>query len=284
MVTIGILSPGDMGSRLGRALKGKGARIVTCLHGRSARTRALAEAAGFEDLPGLDELVVASDILLSVLVPGAATDAAEQVADAIRRTGPELIYADCNAIAPSTARGIEAIVVPAGARFADVGLLNSRVAISGPAGAELSDVLGQHGLDTRLLSGRTGDASGLKMVSAGFTKGTLALATTVLLAAERLGLTEALLAHPVGISTETERLETIPGMTVKAHRWISEMEEMARTFREAGAPGEFHDGAANLFRLINDTSLADETPENRDQSRTLDEVIRILARAVDERP
>lgn len=47
--TVAIVSPGDMGHNVGKALKKEGIRIVTCLAGRSERTQKLAAAAGFED-------------------------------------------------------------------------------------------------------------------------------------------------------------------------------------------------------------------------------------------
>ena len=37
--TVGLLSPGDMGHSVGKALGEHGLRVVTCLRGRSDRTR-----------------------------------------------------------------------------------------------------------------------------------------------------------------------------------------------------------------------------------------------------
>lgn len=37
--TVGLLSPGDMGHAVGRMLVEHGLRVLTCLEGRSARTR-----------------------------------------------------------------------------------------------------------------------------------------------------------------------------------------------------------------------------------------------------
>ena len=42
---VGLLSPGDMGHVVGRVLIENGMPVVTCLAGRSARTRKLAEIA-----------------------------------------------------------------------------------------------------------------------------------------------------------------------------------------------------------------------------------------------
>lgn len=125
--TIGLLSPGDMGHTIGAMLRRHGARLLTCLAGRSERTRTLAATAGFEDTPTLEELVRECDILLSVLVPASARDTAQRVSAAITREGTargrDLLYADCNAIAPRTVTTIGEAITGAGARFADVGII-----------------------------------------------------------------------------------------------------------------------------------------------------------------
>ena len=57
--TIAILSPGDMGHGVGRVLVDGGYRVITCLAGRSQRTRDLAATAGIADTASLEEMVVA---------------------------------------------------------------------------------------------------------------------------------------------------------------------------------------------------------------------------------
>ena len=68
--TVAILSPGDMGSNVGRALRENGLEVITCLTERSARTRELSEIAGIVDVPDFAEMVDRANIVLSVLVPG----------------------------------------------------------------------------------------------------------------------------------------------------------------------------------------------------------------------
>src|SRR3954471_14585534 len=115
--SVGILSPGDMGHTVGAVLREHGLRLLTCLDGRSERTRALAAEAGFEDMPTHEDLVVAADIILCILVPAEAPGVAAQVARAIRATGADVLYADCNAIAPQTVRAIGETIMAAGGRF-----------------------------------------------------------------------------------------------------------------------------------------------------------------------
>ena len=80
--TVGLLSPGDMGHSIGGVLRDNGITVLTCLAGRSERTRALAAKSGFEDTSCLEEMIERADAILSVLVPAEAPGLAEQVAAA----------------------------------------------------------------------------------------------------------------------------------------------------------------------------------------------------------
>jgi hypothetical protein len=70
----------------------------------------------------------------------------------------------------------------------------------------------------------------------------------------------------------------------KAHRWVGEMEEIARTFAEAGLTPLTFEGAAALYATIASTPLGKASPERwAIANRSLDEVITDLA-AVDRQP
>src|SRR5215207_10847400 len=101
--TVGIISPGDMGSAIGERLAKHGVRVVVALDARSERTKSLAAAAGLEDVGSVERMVAEATHILSVMVPSEAIGAAERVARALQSTGASPIYADLNAIWPSTA-------------------------------------------------------------------------------------------------------------------------------------------------------------------------------------
>ena len=42
----------------------------------------------------------------------------------------------------------------------------------------------------------------------------------------------------------------IPALTVKARRWVGEMEEIAETFESVALPPGFHDAAADVYRMV----------------------------------
>lgn len=288
---VGVLSPGDMGRSIGMVLRAHGVRTLTCLAGRSERTGALATDAGFEDTASLAELVRRVDILMCVLVPDRAAGVADEVAAAVRASGADLLYADCNAVSPQTVRAIAQTLENAGARFADVGIVGppplmtgssgsaTRFHTSGSGSAEFA-ALGCYGLDVRIVGAEVGQASGLKMCYGALTKGLQALGTELLVAAEILGLAETLRVEQE--DSVPELLEwlrrLVPSMPPKAYRWVGEMEEIARTFSELGLTPGIFEGAADLYAFVAQTPLGLESPEFRDRSRDLDAVVAVLAR------
>ena len=68
--------PGDMGHGCASVFRRYGMRVVTCLNGRSQRTRALAEKAGLEDMSTLGEVMQTADLILSILPPECAVQQA----------------------------------------------------------------------------------------------------------------------------------------------------------------------------------------------------------------
>jgi len=263
--TVGILSPGEMGSGVGTVLHQHGLRVLTCLAGRGAGSRDRAVAAGFEEVPDLAALVEQSDVLLSIVPPSTACAVADQVGAAVRATAADLLYANCNAVAPSTVQGIARTVLAAGARFVDAGIIGppptrpgNRIFASG-AGAGEFQALAKFGLDVRVLSGDVGQASGLKMCYAAMTKGLQALGAELLVAGRLLGVEDTLRqeqnegASLTAVRQFVER--SLPTMPPKAYRWIGEMEEIARCFEDLGLPGRMLLGAADVYTNVRDGGL-----------------------------
>ncbi|MGY8961055.1 MAG: NAD(P)-binding domain-containing protein, partial [Alphaproteobacteria bacterium] len=183
--TVAILSPGDMGHAVGRVLGQSGRQVITCLEGRSARSRTLAEAGGFELSPTLVDMVRDADIVLSILPPDAAMATAQAVAAAMGEAGATPVYADCNAISPDTTKAIGKVIEAAGAIYIDAGIIGpapsnadnpTRFYVSGPA-ADAFQELDGHGIGVRVLNDQIGQASAMKMCFAAITKGSWTLYT-----------------------------------------------------------------------------------------------------------
>jgi 3-hydroxyisobutyrate dehydrogenase-like beta-hydroxyacid dehydrogenase len=284
--TVAILSPGDMGHAVGQLLRKHELRVVTCLAGRSARTRALSERAGIIDIPNLDEMVLQSDVILSITVSEVAPQVCQHVADALRATKAKVLFAECNAIAPQQARRMEPIITSAGGRFVDASIIGSppkngsspRFYASGPHAAELEQMRG-FGLDVRNIGPEIGLASGIKMCYAAMTKGSAALFAELLVAAELMGLYDNLRAEFQNSQPAVyQRMErAVPGVPANSRRWVSEMQEIAATFEHLGLTPYIFRGVADMYRFIGSTPLGQETPETEDRNRTLQETILQLA-------
>ena len=283
---VGLLSPGDMGHAVGRELRARGLDVLTCLEGRSERTRALSAEADLRDVPRLDDLVADSDLVLSILVPAEAMGVCRSVAGAVKRTGDDVLFADCNAVSPSTSAAMGETMREAGGRYVDGSIIGGpprdgyspRLYVSGPEASIVSELDGK-GVDVRDLGDEIGRASAIKMCYAAVTKGTSALQLAQVAAAEALGLTGELAAELRGSQPEVYAAmeKSLPALPSKAFRWIGEMEEIAATFAGAGLSPGFHEAAADMYRLLSETPFASETPEQVDRSRTLDQTAAAIA-------
>jgi len=69
-------------------------------------------------------------------------------------------------------------------------------------------------------------------------------------------------------------------MPTEVGRWVSDMEEIAKTFGELALTLKIHQGVrgvAEVYRFVGSSSEAEETPETPDRGRTLAQVIEELA-------
>ncbi len=286
--TVGIMSPGDMGSGVGGALKQNGIKVLTALDGRSEDTRQRAADQGIEDVGSLDELIKASDLILSILVPSEALLFSQDVAESIVRTNADVAVADCNAVSPATSIKIDEIITAAGGKFIDAGIIGGsprtgampRIYASGEHAPILGELDGK-GIKVPVMEGPVGRASGLKMCYAAITKGTAALHASTLMTAKSLGLYEDLIQEMQGSQTSTlAAMDGVKSISARAFRWIGEMEEIAATFEDAGATPKIHLGAAETFQQIADSSIGHERVGTVDEDRTLEQTIeRILVLA-----
>jgi 3-hydroxyisobutyrate dehydrogenase-like beta-hydroxyacid dehydrogenase len=282
--TVGIVSAGDMGSGIGSVLTHGGMDVVTSLDGRGDLTRLRAGEAGMRDVGSLDAVVEACGVFLSVLVPAQAAGLGERVAESILRTGARPVYVECNAISPKTVARIAELIAPTGVTFVDAGIIGSppkpaqaatRLYCSGPDTAAF-EALAEFGLNVRRAGPEIGQASGLKMVYAASTKGTTAVWTELLLGARALGMTDALIAElaPETNAISRRLIDNVPDMPRRARRWVGEMEEIAATFEELGLTPRILLGAADLYRLVSETPLADQT--SREPNPDLDAMLDVL--------
>ena len=285
--TIAVLMPGDMGHAVGNALREHGHKVITCLAGRGEHTRKLAAHAKLVDVGSLRAVVEQADMILSILPPASAINLAQSIADEMKSTDRKPVYVDCNAVSPDTVKTISDIIKEVGAPFIDAGIIGlapghgagPRFYVSGPDVQPMTSLDGK-GFAVIEMGGSIGDASALKMVYAGLTKGTWTLHTAVLLAAQKLGVADALLnefelSQKPALAAMRAR---VPFLPADSDRWVGEMEEIAATFAAANVTSGFHEGAADIFRILAKTPYATETRQTLDKSRTLEDALAVYAK------
>jgi 3-hydroxyisobutyrate dehydrogenase-like beta-hydroxyacid dehydrogenase len=263
--TITVLNPGEMGSAVAACLASNGHKVFWVSAGRSAATRERAKAAGLVEALTTGAAVNQSEIVLSVCPPGAAVEVAKEVA----ALGFKGVYVDANAVAPATVREVGRIVSAAGASWVDGGIVgsppvpktNSRLYLSGPGAQGIADLFKGSHLNTVVLDGPLGAASALKVCYAAWTKGSTALLGDIRTLAQAEGVDEALLAEwKISRPALQKDSEGIIPASRKAWRWIAEMEEIAASFENVGLPGDFHHGAAEIYRRLAQFKDASEAP------------------------
>ena len=165
---VAIMSPGDMGHSVGSVLRDNGFDVITCLEGRSSRTAELATKGNFRIVDSMEELVQGADLILSILVPSRAKVLAEEVSMVMKRSGHTSYFVDCNAISPRSARELENIIVEAGGKFIDGGIIGTapakgdtpRFYVSGPE-SHVATELDGNGIIVKSVGSDIGQASGI---------------------------------------------------------------------------------------------------------------------------
>ena len=255
---IAILAPGAMGSAVARRLAENGARVLTSLKGRSEATAKRAAEAGM--IAAEDADIAGCDIILSIVPPGEAVALAERLAAVIVRREKKPLVVDCNAVNVDTVLGIEEIIGSAQAPFVDAGIIgfppqpggkSPAFYVSGEHAKDLA-VLGQLGLDLRVVEGPVGAASALEMSYAGIVKGLAGIGSAMVLAATKAGAADALrdelaLSQPAILA----RLSTaLPDMIPKAYRWVAEMREIAGFLGPDHPASLIYEGFARWFEHL----------------------------------
>ena len=270
--TIGIIAAGAMGSAIAARLTRRGATVLTSLEGRSPQSRARAEAAGMRHVDD-QHLVDEACMILSIVPPAEAAALAERFAARLGSAAHAPIFVDCNAISVPTLLSIGRGLEQAGARLVDGAIIGGppkgdnpgpTIYLSGDAAGELAG-LRQYGLDIRMIDGPLGAASALKLSYAGITKGLVAVATAMILAADRAGAGAALKAELA--ASQPQLLErfarTLPDMYPKAYRWVEEMHAIS-DFIGGGFPESImFEGAAGLYQRVADDVAGDRAESAR---------------------
>jgi 3-hydroxyisobutyrate dehydrogenase-like beta-hydroxyacid dehydrogenase len=268
MSRIAILYPGGLGAVLGRALIEAGDTAITCLSERSETTRRRALSNGFAVVPSLGEVARQSEIVISLVPPGAALETASRFAHSLEATrnlaGVLPIFVDANSVAPQTKLRIAEILAEVGVRCLDGAFFgptnelghNNLLALSGPDAVQVAPFL-QRVVEVSHLGPTIGQASALKMSLTILTKALPALFLEIVCASASRNQLDSTLEmmrrlYP-GIISFLER--TLPTYPVYVERRKHELEEAASWLHEAGQSGCMTRSAVEVLARLQDAAI-----------------------------
>ncbi|MEM7033681.1 MAG: DUF1932 domain-containing protein [Chloroflexota bacterium] len=264
--TVGILHPGQMGVSIAASIQNGGHTVYWASAGRSPETHERATKLGFQDAGTLENLVKTCPTIVSVCPPAAA----EKLAEDVLSLGFTGVYIDANAIAPQRAIRIGEAMNKAEATFVDGSIIggpawkpnSTWLHLSGGGAAQAAAIFSAGPVETNVVAGGVGRASALKMCFAAYTKGSTALISAVVAAAESLGVRTELEEQwsQNGSDFAEQTSDRVRGVTAKAWRFVGEMHEISETFSGAGVPGEFHAAAADVYTRMAEFKGAEELP------------------------
>ena len=247
-LALGVLGFGEAGSTIasGLASEGLGGVRVWQRPPCSDAVREAGRHAGLSVTDNLEDVVRASDLLVSLVAPEGALEVAQQAAPWIRGK----YYVDLNTVTPGTAMRIAEAVSEHGGRFvggAIMGPLKAEqhhvtILLSGPHARRVEAILKEWADGVRAIGNRVDLASSVKMIRSVYTKGLEAAVVEMMMAAhlmdcthEVLGSTEDLLELdpfklPFGAMAAAIVREQVP----HAARRAREMEQVVATLEELG--------------------------------------------------
>lgn len=252
-----ILHPGEMGASVAAAAISSGHRVLWVSEGRSEATKQRALFLELEDVRALSA-INESDIVFSICPPNAAIQMAKDVAE----TKFKGLYVDANAGSPEKKLLINELLKSQNIDFVDGGIIgppansegSTRLYVSGERCREIETIFTDGFLGVQSLEGGIGKAAALKIAYAAWTKGSSALILAVRAMARNAGVEKDLL-YEWGLSQPNAEAMTSLSATLnspKAWRFVSEMDEISKTFAANGVPNNFWDAAAEVYDRLKD--------------------------------
>jgi len=267
---IGILHPGVMGLSVAASAQNSGCTVYWASEGRSPQTAERAARINLLDAGSLAMLCQTCSVILSVCPPAAA----EAQANEVLAQGFRGLYVDMNAIAPQRVLRIAGTMAAHGTRFVSGSIIGGPawqpnttwLYLSGKDAQTVADFFKSGPLETEVLGEDITKATSLKMCFAAYSKGTTALLSAVMAAAESLNVRQDLERQwsRNGSPFAEESAKNVQQVTAKAWRFSGEMEEIAATLGGAGLPAGFHLAAAELYQRLAGFKGADPLPPLED--------------------
>ncbi|WP_029416356.1 NAD(P)-dependent oxidoreductase [Brevundimonas bacteroides] len=206
-----------------------------------------------------------SPLILSLVTADQALPAARAAAAVLT---PGALYCDMNSVAPETKRAAAEAVEVVGGHYVDVAVMAPvhpkrravPLLISGPHAADAVHALTALGfVNIQMLDGPVGAAAAVKMIRSVMVKGIEALSAECILAADRAGVTDAVIASLDATSPGADwrgRFDyNLDRILIHGLRRAAEMQESARTLERLGVEPRMTRGTIAIQRQIGGRGL-----------------------------
>lgn len=233
--------------------------ILYQTEGLDGKTAQAARERGVTVSPAPDSSLESVDWIILAVTADSSVLAARSILPGLTEQHTVL---DINSVSPARKREAAALVESYGARYADVAVMapvrprnhGTPLLVAGDVKAEFLHQLCALRFDFEAVGENPGEATAIKMVRSVFVKGLEALTAQTLLAAERSGCFERILAslshsYP-GLKWQEFPHYQIERMLTHGVRRAAEMRESARTMDELGYDGELVRQIAELQALM----------------------------------
>jgi len=244
---LGLVGYGEIGSTLGKGLRGAGLQQISCYDKYafdgpySDIIQGRAREAGVTLVRSNGELADASDLIFSVTPGSSSLESADAFAPVLTDRHTFLDFASAT---PKIKKSVANKLASSGALLGDGSIegtplhgYSMRMLSSGPAGERVRDWLVPWGMQIEFTGEVLGTASGIKILRSVLIKGIEALTDEMLLAARQYGIDEIVLAS-ASKTLARPWMDTVHSLTpsgvIHAKRRAEELEMSADAVQDAG--------------------------------------------------
>jgi len=216
------------------------------------------------------EAVAGRDVVISAVVSSETVKAAASVAPHLKA---EQYYLDINSASPRMKREAQAVVEQNGAHYVEAAVMDlvpphgHRVPmfLAGTKAADLAPILTALDMRVEPVGDKIGQASSIKMVRSVFLKGFSAILLECLVAAERAGVEDKVLASIQRTFPEIDWIKMadyyMGRLTVHAKRQSAEMWEVVETLRDMDVDPFTAEASAKRLAWLAELDILKNTPD-----------------------
>ena len=207
------------------------------------------------------EAVAGSPVIISVVTADAAVDVARISAQSIAK---DALYLDMNSVSPDSKREAEQAIVAAGGRYVDIAvmapinpqLMAVPLLLSGQFAPDGMEALRRLGFtNVRVVGADVGRASTIKMLRSVIYKGLEALTAESLIACERAGVTDEVLAS-LGGDWAIQADYRLDRMLVHGVRRAAEIQQSSKTLQALGVSPNLSNGTVVWQQAIGEMAVS----------------------------